>query len=241
MRISLIVFATLLALSAASCPFAEKGTPCPCCDKQAQGKAGLPLLPRSAAPQFTAPAVINEKFETVSLSDYTGKYVVLVFYPFDFTFVCPTELISYSDSIAKFRELGAEVLGISTDSHHTHLAWIRTERTQGGVGKLEIPLVADISKDISKSYGVLVNNPQDELYGAALRGLFIIDGKGIIRSVQINDAPVGRNVDETLRLITAFQYADEHGEVCPANWKPGKATIIPDHDKKTEYFSKSDL
>lgn len=176
----------------------------------------------------------------VCLLNNEGKYVVLLFYPFDFTYVCPTELVAFSDSISRFRAAGAEVVGISTDSHFTHLAWLKTPRNQGGVGNLQFPLLADISKKISKSYGVLVEDELDELYGASLRGLFIIDKRGMIRSMQINDAPVGRSVEETLRLIQAFQYTDTHGEVCPANWKPGDPTIIPDQDKKKEYFSQKE-
>jgi alkyl hydroperoxide reductase subunit AhpC len=130
-----------------------------------------------------------------------GKYVVLLFYPFDFTYVCPTELISFSDNLDKFKEINAEVIGLSTDSHFTHLAWIKTPREDGGLGNIAYPLIADISKDISRSYGVLVDDSSDELYGAALRGLFIIDEKGVVRSIQINDAPVGRSVDEAIRLI----------------------------------------
>lgn len=126
---------------------------------------------------------------------------MLLFYPFDFTYVCPTELISFSNSYSRFKELNAEVIGVSTDSHYTHLAWIKTPKDEGGLGKINFPLMADISKDISRSYGVLVEDPSDELYGAALRGLFIIDDKGIVRSMQINDAPVGRSVDEAIRLI----------------------------------------
>ena len=196
------------------------------------------LLPRKQAPTFeNVNAVIDHSFKKVSLKDYAGKYVVLLFYPFDFTYVCPTELIAFSENMQKFKELGAEVLGISTDSHFTHLAWIKTNRKEGGLGKIEYPLLADISKDISRSYGVLVEDPTDDLYGAALRGLFIIDGNGKIRSIQVNDAPVGRSVEETLRLIQAFQHTDTHGEVCPANWKPGSRTIIPDQDEKKKYFS----
>ena len=139
----------------------------------------------------------------------------------------------------RFKDMDTAVLGISTDSHFTHLAWTKTERKEGGVGKLNFPLLADISKEISHNYGVLVNNPEDDLYGAALRGLYIIDGNGKIRSIQINDAPVGRSVDETIRLVQAFKHTDTHGEVCPANWKPGSDTIIPDQDSKKEYFSKT--
>ena len=142
------------------------------------------ILPRQHAPDFqNVNSVVDGGFKKISLGDYKGKYVVLLFYPFDFTYVCPTELISFSDSMTKFRELDTEVLGISTDSHFTHLAWTRTPRTEGGVGKLDFPLLADISKDISHNYGVLVENPADDLYGAALRGLFIIDGNGKIRSI----------------------------------------------------------
>lgn len=193
-------------------------------------------LPRQKAPFFQATAVLDGKFTKVSLSDYEHKYLVVLFYPFDFTYVCPTELISFSDSLDKFKAIGSDVIAISTDSHFTHLAWTKTPRNQGGVGNLRIPLLADISKKISKSYGVLVEDELDELFGAALRGLYIIDGKGVIRSLQINDAPVGRSVEETLRLIQAFQYSDVHGEVCPANWKPGDKTIKPNQEEKMEYF-----
>lgn len=195
------------------------------------------LLPRQKAPFWTATAVLNEKFIKINSEEYKGKYTILLFYPFDFTYVCPTELIAFSEAISEFKLLNAEVVGISTDSHFTHLAWLRTPRSQGGVGKLQFPLIADISKKISKSYGVLVEDETDELFGAALRGLYIIDDRGIIRSYTVNDAPVGRSVDETLRLVRAFQYADLHGEVCPANWKPGQDTIKPDQDKKHEYFN----
>lgn len=181
-------------------------------------------------------AVKDGEFTNVSLSDYAGKYLVVVFYPFDFTYVCPTELISFSDNLPKFRELGAEVIGVSTDSHFTHLAWIKTARENGGLGKIDYPLLADISKDMSRDYGVLVEDPEDGMNGAALRGLFIIDGTGKVRSVQINDDAVGRSVDEAIRLIQGFQFADKHGEVCPANWQPGDATIKPDQVKKMDFF-----
>ena len=140
--------------------------------------------PRTTAPAFSGVnAVVNGEFKTVSLDDYKGKYVVLVFYPFDFTYVCPTELISFSENVAKFKEINTEVLGVSTDSHFTHLAWVNTPRTEGGLGKIDYPLLADISKDLSKDYGVLVNDENDGMYGAALRGIFIIDGTQKIRSV----------------------------------------------------------
>ena len=199
----------------------------------------IQILPRQKSPYWSGTAVSSDqKFVKISSEDYKGKYTVLLFYPFDFTYVCPTELIAFSDATKDFKEVNTEIIGISTDSHFTHLAWIKTPRSQGGVGKLNFPLFADISKKMSKNFGVLVEDETDALFGAALRGLFIIDDKGVIRSYTINDAPVGRSVDETLRLIRAFQYADLHGEVCPANWKPGDNTIKPDQEKKGEYFQK---
>lgn len=131
----------------------------------------------------------------------------------DFTFVCPTEIIAFSDAVEKFKKLNTEVMAISVDSEFTHLAWMKTPRNEGGLGKINIPLVSDITKEISKKYGVLLENE-----GVALRGLFIIDTKGYVRQITVNDLPVGRNVDEVLRLISAFQFSDKHGEVCPANW-----------------------
>lgn len=196
----------------------------------------LNLLPRQKSPFWSATAVSGEKFVKINSEEYKGKYTILIFYPFDFTYVCPTELIAFSDRVKEFKDHNAEIVGVSTDSHFTHLAWVKTPRSQGGVGKLNFPLLADISKKISKSFGVLVEDETDELFGASLRGLFIIDDKGIIRSYTINDAAVGRSVDETLRLVKAFQYADKYGEVCPANWKPGDDAIKPDQDKSKEYF-----
>ena len=195
-------------------------------------------FPRGQAPEWTATAVVGTDFVQISSKDYQKGWQVLLFYPFDFTYVCPTELIAFSEARPKFDLLNAQVIGISTDSHFTHLAWIKTPRKQGGVGKLNIPLVADFSKDISRDYGVLVEDPKDELYGASLRGLFIIDPKGVIRHMQVNDAPVGRSVDEALRLIEAFQFTDANGEVCPANWKKGDRTIKPDQKDKLEFFEK---
>jgi len=200
-----------------------------------------PVAPRHQAPEFKAKAVYNDEFITVQLKDYisAGKWVVLMFYPFDFTFVCPTEIISFSSKAAEFESLNTQVLAISTDSHHTHLSWTRTERQDGGVGKLNIPLVADISKRISMSYGVLVEDEDDDMFGAALRGLFLIDPTGKIRMLQINDDAVGRNVEETLRTLRAFQYADAHvGEACPASWTPGDDAIKADPKGSVEYFHK---
>lgn len=198
------------------------------------------IRPRVQAPDFTATAVMpNEKFEQLSLKSYTGKWTVLFFYPFDFTYVCPTEIVAFSDAVSDFRAMNAEFIGVSTDSHHTHLAWIRTARDTGGLGKINFPLVADISKRISASYGVLVEDENDEMYGAAIRGLFIIDPKGIIRSIMMNDDQVGRSVAEIKRLVQAFQYTDSHdGHVCPSNWQPGDDTIKADQNDKQEFFSK---
>jgi len=185
------------------------------------------------APQFKAQAVVDGQFKEVALSDYAGNYVVVYFYPLDFTFVCPTEIIAFSDRIQEFRDIGCEVIGISTDSHFSHLAWISQPRKQGGLGGLSYPLVSDFNKQISRDYGVLI-----EEAGIALRGLFIIDPAGILRQMSVNDLPVGRSVDETLRLIKAFQFVEKHGEVCPANWTPDSPTIKPDPKASLEYFDK---
>uniref|UniRef100_A0A9J8BWS6 Peroxiredoxin-1 n=2 Tax=Cyprinus carpio TaxID=7962 RepID=A0A9J8BWS6_CYPCA len=199
------------------------------------------------APQFKATAVVDGQFKDTlhtlcnlfSLHLYfpsispLGKYVVLFFYPLDFTFVCPTEIIAFSERAAEFRKIGCEVIAASTDSHFSHLAWINTPRKQGGLGSMNIPLVADLTQSISRDYGVL---KEDE--GLAYRGLFVIDDKGILRQITINDLPVGRSVDETLRLVQAFQHTDKYGEVCPAGWKPGSDTIVPDVQKSKEFFSK---
>lgn len=198
---------------------------------------GFSIVPRHKAPTFSAKAVMGESFVDVSLSDYAGQWVVLFFYPFDFTFVCPTEIISFSERIGEFKAISTQVLGVSTDSIHTHLAWIRTARKDGGVGNLNFPLVGDVSKKISTNYGVLVDDESDAMYGAALRGLFIIDPSGVVRTVQVNDDQVGRSVDETLRLLQAFQWADSHaGEGCPANWHPGDSTIKTNPYESINYF-----
>merc|ERR1711872_660769 len=151
----------------------------------------------------------------------------------DFTFVCPTEIIAFSDRANEFRAINAEVVGVSVDSQFTHLAWIKTPRKDGGLGPLDIPLLSDLTHKISKDYGVYLEDA-----GHTLRGLFIIDGKGTLRQITMNDLPVGRSVDETLRLVQAFQYTDQHGEVCPAGWKPGADTIIPNPSDKLKYFNK---
>jgi alkyl hydroperoxide reductase subunit AhpC len=185
----------------------------------------------SQAPDFKATAVIGESFKEIKLSDYKGKWVALFFYPLDFTFVCPTEIIEYDTKLDEFKKLGAEVLGVSIDSEYSHLAWKKTSRKEGGIGDVKYPLVADVTKEISKSFGVLLDT------GVALRGTFIIDPAGVIRQATINDLPVGRNIDEAIRLIKAFQFADKHGEVCPANWDEGKKTMKADPKGSKEYFN----
>lgn len=190
-----------------------------------------PLQPGQKAPDFAGTAVVNGQFKDIKLADYAGKYVVLFFYPLDFTFVCPTEIIAFSDRVKEFQNIKCEVIGASTDSHFTHLAWINQPRKQGGLGSLDIPLLADKSMSVARAYGVL-----HEESGIPFRGLFIIDGKGVLRQITVNDLPVGRSVDETLRLVQAFQYTDENGEVCPANWKPGSKTMVADPHKSQEYF-----
>lgn len=153
----------------------------------------------------------------------------------DFTFVCPTEIIAFSDRIKEFEQLNCSVVGVSVDSHFSHLAWCNTDRKKGGIGNIKYPLLSDLTKQISKDYGVLLDS------GISLRGLFIIDPNSVVRQITVNDLPVGRSVDETLRLIKAFQFTDQHGEVCPANWdeSKNKATIKPDPKGSQEYFSKA--
>jgi peroxiredoxin (alkyl hydroperoxide reductase subunit C) len=160
---------------------------------------------------------------------------VLFFYPLDFTFVCPTEIVEYDAKLDEFKKIGAEVIGVSIDSKFSHLAWKQKARKEGGIGDIKYPLVADITKQISKDFGVLIDSGDDA--GVALRGTFIIDPKGIIRQATVNDLPVGRNIDEAIRLVKAFQFNEKHGEVCPANWTEGGKTMTPDVNKSKEYFS----
>ncbi|XP_055906295.1 peroxiredoxin-2 [Eupeodes corollae] len=215
-------------------------------DVQKQSKVNIRTFQRSAplcvakvqqaAPDFKGLAVVGgNDFSEIKLSDYKGKYLLLFFYPLDFTFVCPTEILAFSDRIEEFKKLNTEVVGVSVDSHFSHLAWSNTERKAGGLGPLKYPLLSDITKKISLDYGVLLENE-----GIALRGTFIIDANGILRQYSINDLPVGRSVDECLRLIKGFQFVEKHGEVCPANWNPesNPDTIKPDVKDSKEYFEK---
>ena len=184
------------------------------------------------APDFTATAVVDQEFKEISLSQYRGKYVVLFFYPLDFTFVCPTEITAFSDRIADFTSKNTEVLAVSVDSKNCHLAWIQTPRNQGGVGDINYPLVSDLKREICTAYNVLNED------GEADRGLFIINPEGMVMHMTINKAPVGRNVDETLRVLQGYQYvAANPDEVCPANWTPGEKTMKEDPVGSKEYFS----
>jgi len=186
------------------------------------------------APDFTATAVMpdgsfNEKFQ---LSDYQGKYVLLYFYPLDFTFVCPSEILAFDKKLDEFKSRDCEVIGVSVDSHFTHWAWRNTPVEKGGIGNIRYPLVSDLTKKISRDYGVLLND------AVALRGLFIMDKNLIVRHMLVNDLPIGRSVDEAIRVLDAIQYHEEHGEVCPANWRKGEKAMKPDAKGVAEYLSK---
>ncbi|XP_069745686.1 peroxiredoxin-4 isoform X4 [Narcine bancroftii] len=187
------------------------------------------------APDWEGTAVINGEFKELKLKDFRGKYLVFFFYPLDFTFVCPTEIIAFSDRINEFRLINTEVVACSVDSQFTHLAWINTPRKQGGLGQMKIPLLSDLTHQIAKDYGVYLEDQ-----GHTLRGLFIIDDKGVLRQITMNDLPVGRSVNETLRLVQAFQYTDTHAEVCPAGWKPGSDTIKPE-DVMKKWWPREDF
>ena len=185
------------------------------------------------APDFKADALVNGEFKQVSLSDYKGKKVVLFFYPLDFTFVCPTEILAFSDAIKEFEARNTQVIGVSVDSKFSHFAWTQMDRKEGGIKGIQFPLVADLNKTIAQDYNVLLP------VGIALRGLFIINKDGILKHITVNHNDLGRNVDEVLRLVDAVDFSEEHGEVCPANWKPGSATIKPDVKKSKDYFAKA--
>jgi len=185
------------------------------------------------APGFSLDAVHDGQFTTLSLSDFAGKWAVLFFYPLDFTFVCPTEILAFSDRLEDFQDIGCEVCAASIDSKFTHLAWTERPREQGGIQGLKYPLISDHNKTLAESFGVLDPNA-----GVALRGLFVIDPEGVIQHATINNLGIGRSVDETLRVVQAAQYVAEHGEVCPANWKPGEDAMTPDWDKSKDYFGK---
>jgi alkyl hydroperoxide reductase subunit AhpC len=192
----------------------------------------MSVLVAQQAPEFKAKAVMPDgSFKEISLADYKGKYVVLFFYPLDFTFVCPTEIIAFSERNADFEALGAQVLGVSIDSEFTHLAWRNTPRNEGGIGEITYPLVADLNKHIAKDYDVLLDA------GIALRGLFLIDKEGVVQHQVVNNLPLGRSVDEALRMVKALQYVETNdGEACPVNWQEGARAIKASPDESKEFF-----
>lgn len=194
----------------------------------------MSVLVTQPAPDFAAQAVMPDgSFKEVSLSEYKGKYVILFFYPLDFTFVCPTEIIAFSDRVSDFEAAGVQLLGCSIDSQFSHLAWRNTPRAEGGLGDIQYPLIADLNKDIARAYDVLLPD------GVALRGLFLIDKEGVVRHQVVNDLPLGRSVDEALRMVQALKFFEAHGEVCPADWHEGDLTIKPDPAGSREYFSEA--
>jgi peroxiredoxin (alkyl hydroperoxide reductase subunit C) len=190
-------------------------------------------LVANQAPDFVAPAVtadniIDENFQS---SSFRGRYVVLLFYPLDFTFVCPTEILAFDKALEDFRARAAEIVAVSIDSAHSHLAWKRTPTDNGGIGPVRITLVSDIHKSIASSYGVLHES------GVALRGLFLIDREGIVRHELVNDLTLGRSVDEALRMLDALRFYESRGEVCPANWHDGQEGLKPTQEGVVDYLS----
>lgn len=195
----------------------------------------MSVLVGRPAPDFTAAAVmpdgsINENFK---LSDLKGKYVVLFFWPLDFTFVCPSEIIAHDHRVAEMKKRGVEVVGVSIDSQFTHFAWRETPVNKGGIGRVQFPMVADVKHEIQEAYDVV--HPEA---GVALRGSFLIDKAGVVQAQIVNNLPLGRNVDEMVRLVDALQFTEEHGEVCPAGWKPGDAGMKPTAAGVADYLDK---
>jgi peroxiredoxin (alkyl hydroperoxide reductase subunit C) len=190
-------------------------------------------LIQKPAPDFSADAVLkNGDFQEITLSSFRDKkYVALFFYPLDFTFVCPSEIIAFSKRAKAFEELNTQIIGVSVDSKFSHFAWRNTPIEKGGIGPIDFPLVSDLTKEISRDYGVLIND------AVALRGTFIIDKAGIVRHATLNDLPIGRNVDETLRVVDALQHTEKHGEVCPAGWTKGQVSMKPSSDGVAAYLA----
>jgi peroxiredoxin 2/4 len=192
------------------------------------------VLVGKSAPDFTAPAVMpnNEINPAFNLKSYLhGSYGLVFFYPLDFTFVCPSEILAHDHRVKAFAERNTKVIAVSVDSHFTHLAWKNTPVEKGGLGNVQFPMVADLTKDIARSFGVLLPG------GVALRGTFLIDRNGVVQSQHVNNLPLGRNVDEALRLVDALQFNEEHGEVCPAGWQKGKAGMKADPAGVARYLS----
>lgn len=195
----------------------------------------MSVLVTQEAPDFTAAAVMPDGSikEDFKLSDYRGQYVVLFFYPLDFTFVCPSELIAHHKRVAQFAEKNVQVIGVSIDSQFTHHAWRSTPVENGGIGEVDYPLVADTKQEIMNAYDV--RHPD----GVALRGSFLIDKDGIVQAQSVNNLPLGRNVDEMLRLVDALQFTEEHGEVCPAGWNKGDKGMTPNAEGVASYLSEN--
>ena len=193
----------------------------------------MSVLVTQAAPDFTAAAVMPDGSikENFRLSDYKGQYVVLFFWPLDFTFVCPSEIIAHDHRVSKFKELGVQVIGVSIDSQFTHHAWRNTPVDKGGIGPVQFPIVADVSHEIVRAYGV------EHPGGVALRASFLIDKSGVVQHQVVNNLPLGREVDEMLRLAEALQFTEEHGEVCPAGWRKGKPGMKPTAEGVASYLA----
>lgn len=193
----------------------------------------MSLIVTKPAPDFSATAVMpdNSFNENFKLSDYRGKYVLLFFYPLDFTFVCPSEILAFDKAVAQFAENNCQIVGVSIDSHFSHLAWKNTKVNDGGIGNIQFPLVSDLDKNISREYEVLLES------GIALRGLFLIDQEGIVRHQVVNDLPLGRSVSEALRMLHALQFTEKYGEVCPANWQQGEDAMKPTAEGVAAYLT----
>ena len=194
--------------------------------------AYMPVLVNNNAPEFTSQAVMpNGEIKEISLSNFKGQYVVLFFWPLDFTFVCPTEIIAHSKRVEAFAERGVQLIGCSIDSQFTHAAWRNTPVDQGGIGSVGFPMIADVKHEIANAYGILHDA------GVALRASFLIDKNGVVQHQVVNNLPLGRNVDEMLRMVDALQFTEEHGEVCPAGWNKGDDGMTPNADGVASYLA----
>ncbi|UCD94467.1 MAG: peroxiredoxin [Candidatus Zixiibacteriota bacterium] len=192
----------------------------------------MSFLVTKQAPDFAAKAVMpDNSIVDLTLSSFRGKYVILFFYPLDFTFVCPSEIIAFDRKLKEFKDRDCEVVGVSVDSEYSHWAWKNTSVDKGGIGNVQYPLVSDITKRISRDYGILFED------SVALRGLFLIDREGIIRHAVVNDLSLGRSIDEALRMLDALQFTETHGEVCPANWKKGEEGMEASAQGVAKYLS----
>ncbi|MCH2226425.1 MAG: peroxiredoxin [Candidatus Caenarcaniphilales bacterium] len=194
------------------------------------------VLVGKEAPDFTADAVVNgTEFKQIKLSDFKGKkYVVLFFYPLDFTFVCPTELHAFQAKLEEFNSLDTEVIGVSVDSKFSHFAWLNTDKNQGGIKGVKYALVSDLKKEIAEAYDVVEEN-----MGVAFRGLFLIDKEQTVQHQVVNNLPLGRNIDEAIRMVKALQFFEKNGEVCPANWNEGDKAMKPTEDGLKDYFNEA--